>query len=433
MRARWFTGALVVGAFASGVLLGGWSWSWFWNASPQAVEPNSPEAPTTVSLPAGVTISLAEARVAPWQPTRRVPARTDYDQTRRVEVPATANAIVLKMLVQPGDAVKLGQAIAQLSSAEVATMRSELLLRDEELALAEQQLQWADLIYGNTMKLIAAMRNQPDVKQLETDFRDIPLGQSREKLMAAYARWQAARQLAEAARSLAEDRALTRPTQVERELELHTATAALWGLCEEVEFQLKQARNQALVARNEAQRRRDSARRRLATVLGYEESPADTQAAQDLSLFEVRAPTAGTVERRYKAPAERVAPGDPLFLIADTRRLWVRAELREQDWWSAQVEAGQHLKVAFPGQTQEPTSGRVVFVGREASAASRAIPIVLEIENPDGHIRPGMFAEVHIPVGAAATAHSNTRVGCGVPSRQDVRLRKNPGGRLPAP
>ena len=47
-------------------------------------------------------------------------------------------------------------------------------------------------------------------------------------------------------------------------------------------------------------------------------------------------------------PASRVDVADTLMVIADTRKLWVAAQLREQDWESLSIVPGQPWRCKFP-------------------------------------------------------------------------------------
>ena len=42
---------------------------------------------------------------------------------------------------------------------------------------------------------------------------------------------------------------------------------------------------------------------------------------------------------------------------------------------------------------------KVVYIGREVSGQSHALPLFAEIDNSAGHLRPGMFVRVKVPVG----------------------------------
>jgi cobalt-zinc-cadmium efflux system membrane fusion protein len=48
---------------------------------------------------------------------------------------------------------------------------------------------------------------------------------------------------------------------------------------------------------------------------------------------------------------------------------------------------------------QRQWSGNVVFVGRTQSKETRAVPVVVQVDNSDGRLRPGMFARVALPDG----------------------------------
>jgi cobalt-zinc-cadmium efflux system membrane fusion protein len=119
-----------------------------------------------------------------------------------------------------------------------------------------------------------------------------------------------------------------------------------------------------------------------------------------LSRVDLRAPFGGTIERRAFSVSERVQTGDTLFVLADTRLLWVKAEIRESDWPAVSLCAGQPLRVSIPAVNQAELEGTVEYVGREVSSETNAIPIVARIGNAAGHLRPGLFARARIPMGA---------------------------------
>jgi cobalt-zinc-cadmium efflux system membrane fusion protein len=122
--------------------------------------------------------------------------------------------------------------------------------------------------------------------------------------------------------------------------------------------------------------------------------PADDAA---LSEFTMCAPYAATVSERLVTPSERIALAQLVFVLANNDRLWVAAEIFERDWQLLALGPGAALEVtmpAFPGRTFAAT---VRHIGATVNTQTRSVPLVAEIENADGLLKPGMFAWVTLP------------------------------------
>lgn len=120
--------------------------------------------------------------------------------------------------------------------------------------------------------------------------------------------------------------------------------------------------------------------------LGYDQPRA--------SIYEVRAPFAGTIVERHITLGEIVEPQSQLFQIADLSRLWVWIDVFERDL--ARVHLGDDVELhveAFPGSAFE---GKLVYLGSRVETESRTARARIEVPNPEGRLRPGMFARVRI-------------------------------------
>jgi membrane fusion protein, copper/silver efflux system len=109
--------------------------------------------------------------------------------------------------------------------------------------------------------------------------------------------------------------------------------------------------------------------------------------------LEVTAPASGVVMKRLDGlEGMAVKPGMELFHIADLSSLWLTVEVFEgQMSW---LKVGSVADIAlsyFPGET---FTGRVRFVEPEVSERTRTVPLRLEVPNPDGRLRSGMYATV---------------------------------------
>lgn len=105
------------------------------------------------------------------------------------------------------------------------------------------------------------------------------------------------------------------------------------------------------------------------------------------------APQSGTVYQVSVAEGEYVAEGAPLFRIEDTRSLWVEAELYPGE--SGLVQIGDTITVTTEG-AQRATKATVTFLSPELRSNSQVTILRARVDNPDGTLRPGQFAQVHI-------------------------------------
>jgi cobalt-zinc-cadmium efflux system membrane fusion protein len=110
-------------------------------------------------------------------------------------------------------------------------------------------------------------------------------------------------------------------------------------------------------------------------------------------IIEVRAPVSGTIVEQNIVGAGGVKSLDNspnLFTIADLSRVWVLCDAYENNL--SQVRIGDYAQVqlnAYPGRSFR---GRVSNIGRVLDPATRSAKVRLELDNPGGIMRSGMFA-----------------------------------------
>jgi len=110
------------------------------------------------------------------------------------------------------------------------------------------------------------------------------------------------------------------------------------------------------------------------------------------SVVEIRAPFAGRVIEKHATLGELVTPEETLFLLADLSRVWIWIDVFERDL--AQVHLGDGVEVwadAFPDETFR---GEVTYLSDQVDTNSRTVRARLDVANPGGELRPGMFARV---------------------------------------
>ena len=140
----------------------------------------------------------------------------------------------------------------------------------------------------------------------------------------------------------------------------------------------------------------DSARRRLAY---WDISPPQIerleQTGEVFRTLKVTAPADGLVMKRMAGlEGMAVQPGMEIVHLADLSSLWLSVELFEDQvaWVQEGTEASIDLPY-FPGQAFQ---GKVRFIEPDLSEATRTLRAKIEVPNPDGKLRKGMYATVEL-------------------------------------
>lgn len=106
----------------------------------------------------------------------------------------------------------------------------------------------------------------------------------------------------------------------------------------------------------------------------------------------LRSPFAGVVLEKNVVDGQFVTPDQTLFRIADLGRVWILADVYEQDIASVRVGTTARMSVAaFPGESFD---GRIAFIYPSVSETTRTLKVRIEFPNPSFRLRPGMYAEV---------------------------------------
>lgn len=335
------------------------------------------------------------------QVTRTLPARFAYDDARHVSVRTPSEGVLQTVLVKTGDQVAIGQPLATIRSPALGDARSRVLTSEANLALAEKAHQWEADIQAGVEQLVELIRQGESVDTIKAKLHDKTLGTLGGQLLTQYSKSELASKIARSMGSVGASGAISGRVVQERISQQQQTLAELEASIEQTRFQTKQSLDRAAAAEATAQRDLQIAQHSLATLLGSTANLNDGLDAspnvQDLSMLTIRAPIAGTVERKVFSATERVTPQAELFVIADTSTLWVEADIRSRDWETIKVASGDSVMVSTPSVDAPPQPATVYYVGREANPASGAIPLVAQISNLDGRYRPGLFARVAAP------------------------------------
>ena len=148
----------------------------------------------------------------------------------------------------------------------------------------------------------------------------------------------------------------------------------------------------------------DSARQRL---LLWDIAPAQIEELEKtgkpqkaLTLY---SPVDGFVVTKNAVQGARIMPADTLFEIAGIRRVWVLADVYESE--APFVKVGQVARMSLSYLPGRSWTGKVAFIAPVLDEKSRTVKVRLEFDNPDGTLKPEMYADVALerPLGRVVT------------------------------
>jgi len=359
------------------------------------------EVGTLVTLPAAKLESagIRTSQVA-WrdmQVTETVPGTISYDDAHHVEVRAPVPSVVEDVLVRPGQTVHKADILAVLSSAEVGLARNELKRYESEAELARLNHEWKKQTYDNLCDLLASLSEQPSFAQLEAKFDEKLLGEYRDRLLTAYSESVLATSAVDRSSALGDQGVISARDLEERISAREIAAAHFRAACERSRNEGKQELARAAAELDVAERQIDVSQERLRLLLGpFGEETAMPTAGQ----FEVRSPLGGRIEELGAVAGNRVTENEQLFVIADTKKLWLSAQIHQRDWSALAAAEHQTLRFTVPALPEETFEARVIFIGAAVSPTTGAIPLVAAVDNTEGRFRPGMFAWASVPIAA---------------------------------
>ncbi|MCB1163053.1 MAG: efflux RND transporter periplasmic adaptor subunit [Candidatus Latescibacteria bacterium] len=148
--------------------------------------------------------------------------------------------------------------------------------------------------------------------------------------------------------------------------------------------------------------RREACRQRLLALgvaAGEIEALIQGDAARADGRLLLRAPFAGEVLGLHAVRGEPVEPGADLLLLGDTETLWVWVDVYEGQL--ARLEALRRagplpVEVIVAAYPDRVFPGTLDLLGRSMDEATRTVKSRVLLPNPDGLLRPGMFARVRV-------------------------------------
>jgi RND family efflux transporter MFP subunit len=116
-----------------------------------------------------------------------------------------------------------------------------------------------------------------------------------------------------------------------------------------------------------------------------------TNAKQSLSDTTVTSPIDGVVSARNTDKGQYASPTVPSFVIVNLDKMDINVEVSDQ--YVNSLKAGQSVQVEIPALSDDPMDGTITMVSPSANVATGTYPVKIEVDNSNGAIMEGMYAE----------------------------------------
>ena len=290
--------------------------------------------------------------------------------SQKAKVTTPIKGTILALLVEPNQKVEAGQPVAVLSSPELAGLQVEAITKQSEAdgnaISAIANLQLAEQNLARQKSLVEA-----DIQQAQTE-----LNLDKERY--------------DRDRELFTQGAITKRQVQESESKYVAAKSALARASSrlpllEAEAQMSRSAADVQVARSRISLS-GAAYEARRNQLGAIANPDGT--------VTVVSPIAGVVSDREATLGESVEEsGKPIMTIVNDRQVMASANIYEKDL--SQVRIGQAVQIKVAG---DDTSfvGKVAAIGATVDSTTRVVPVNAEINNAQGKLKVGMFADLEI-------------------------------------
>ena len=316
--------------------------------------------------------------------------KKDYDATgtfeaTEVTVSAESSGQLISFQVTEGQLLNSGVTVGQIDARQLSLKRAQLATNTEQLTATDGQLD------ANKRQLVA---NQQATASKQLDL----------KKQVAAIRQQIANQQRERQRfsELLRDGAVPQKQVDDIDYQIQVLQKQLVATEEQIASQ-----NAALAEQNKGIAAQiDGISSQQAGVTAQKAGVRNQQAQIDDQLAHtfVKSPLAGTILEKYAEQGEFVTIGKPLFKIADTKNMFIKAYITSEQL--KKVRLGQHVKVLadYGGGEKKQYNGVITWISSRSEFTPKTIvtederadlvyAIKIKFTN-DGFVKIGMYGEV---------------------------------------
>jgi membrane fusion protein, heavy metal efflux system len=244
---------------------------------------------------------------------------------------------------------------------------------------------------------------EADLRKAEADLRLAQQNTVRQRQIASADLQQARSQLSFAQEKYDRDRDLLKVGAIPRRQVLETETQLMEAKSVVAKSASRLDFLQAESDRQKAQSDVSLARSRIQlSDAGYKARLKQLGASTNTNgTVTIKSPISGTVADREVTIGESGQDaGKPIMTILNDRSVLIAANVYEKDL--DQIKVGQQVRVKVASLSNRTFVGRISVIGSTVEGETRVVPVKAELDNPDGLLKPGMFAELNLLTGRSS-------------------------------
>ncbi|MCW5960388.1 MAG: efflux RND transporter periplasmic adaptor subunit [Pyrinomonadaceae bacterium] len=274
---------------------------------------------------------------------------------------------VERMTATVGDHVRRGSLLAIISSPQIAQIHGKMHEAETALGIAERNLARVQKAENRVAVLSAKAKLDESEASLKRVRRLNELG-------------------AGAGKDIISAETNYKTAQAEYEFQTNIS----------LNKEIQEAKAAAETARVDLRHIRDEMR-----SLGVELAPHNADNHQrDTSLVSIYAPAAGMVTERPVNPGAGIETGTTLFVLSNLSSVYAVANVPEAQMTLLQI--GTTAEIRTPAMGGGSLTARITYIDPQLNEDTRTGRIRLEVPNPNGRLRAGMFVEVGFHTGTNA-------------------------------
>ena len=347
----------------------------------------------------GLQIETVQRR--PFSKTLHLTGKVSINQDRLAHIYSIVEGTVEDVTVRLGQSVRQDDLLAVIHSREIGAAKLLLYQAKLQLELANARNDMQSKIVSNATDLLKCLRSQMPIREIEERFRDRPLGDYRERALAAYAAFIKSAADVDRLEGVSTSGAVSGKSLLAATATRNADQATFQSRIEQISYELttsslltsqavKESEAKVLVAATSLQ------------ILGVDARDIETidpaEQGEALSHYTIRAPFDGTVLSKDVVLREQVRPDVMLLSIADLSTVWISADIYEEHLPLLDSFKDQTITIRNDALPDQTFTAKVFFTGEIMDEATRTISMRAIADNADRHLKPGMFVKLELPI-----------------------------------
>lgn len=348
---------------------------------------------------AGIKVESVGRRA--FENSIRLTGKIALNQDRLAHIYSMVEGTVSEVPVSLGQLVHKDDLLAVIHSREVGEAKLQLYQDRLQVELADIQNQMQTKIAKNANELLAALRVDTEIEEIERQFRDRPMGDFRERVVASYAAFLKSQADVSRLEGISETGAVSGKQLLAARANLNADQATFQSRIEQIQHELHTSTlvSSQAVKMAEAKSLVSATSLRILNVPAAEIAEIDpVHQGETLSHYAIRAPFDGTVLTKDVVLSEQIRSDVILFSIADLSTVWVTANIYEEHLPMLDSFKNQTVHLRNDALPNRSFTAKVFYTGDVMDEVTRTISLRAIADNADHHLKPGMFVDIELPI-----------------------------------